>query len=93
MSDPAMKPPLKWWQDDVGDTSMMRIGAMIGVWCGALCVIAGVALAIVEVVIQSKVTAAGVALAGIGAGLIGTVLATKALQRGAEAKIAAAAAA
>lgn len=91
MSDAPQKPPLKWWQDDSGDTSMMRIGAMIGVWCGALALLAGITLAIVEVAMQSKVTA-GVSLAGIGAGLIGTVLATKALQRGAEAKIAAAAA-
>jgi hypothetical protein len=78
---------VKWYQDDAGDPSMMRVGAMIGVVVGGLAVMAGVVLAVVEVATQAKVTA-GATLASIGAGLIGTVLGMKALQRGAEAKIA-----
>ena len=77
---------LKWYQDDSGDTSMMRIGAMVGVVVGGAAVLAGVALAIGEVVTQARVTA-GATVAGIGAGLITTVLGMKALQRNAEAKV------
>lgn len=78
---------MKWYQDDSGDPSMMRIGAMIGLAVGGLAVLCGVALAIGEVVAQAKVVA-GAAVAGIGAGLITTCLGMKALQRQAEAKIA-----
>lgn len=78
---------LKWYMDDSGDTSMLRIGAMIGVLAGALVTLAGAALAVYEVITQAKVTA-GATICGVGAGLIGTVLAMKALQRQAEAKIA-----
>ena len=77
---------LKWYQDDGGDTSMMRIGAMIGIIAGGIAVLVGAVLAIYEVATQAKVTA-GATMAGIGAGLIGTVLGMKALQRSAEAKI------
>ena len=77
---------LKWYQDDSGDTSMMRIGAMVGVVVGGAAVLAGVVLAILEVGNQWKVTA-GATVAGIGAGLITTVLGMKALQRNAEAKV------
>jgi ABC-type spermidine/putrescine transport system permease subunit II len=77
---------LKWYQDDSGDTSMLRIGAMIGVCVGALAVLIGVILAVVEVAMEAHVQA-GATVAGIGSGLIGTVLGMKALQRMAEAKI------
>jgi|GEM_PF-5595966 hypothetical protein len=87
MSDVAPHKPLRWSQDDNGDISMMRIGAMIGVCVGGAAVVAGIVLAIYEVASQAKVTE-GVALAGVGAGLISLALTTKALQRGAEAKIA-----
>ncbi len=87
MSDAAPNKPLKWFMDDDGDTSMMRIGAMVGVVVGGLMVLVGGALAIYEVLTQAKVQA-GATIAGIGAGLITFVLGCKALQRGAEAKIA-----
>ena len=77
---------LKWYQDDSSDVSMMRIGAMVGVIVGGVAVLAGVILAVGEVVTQAKVTA-GATVAGIGAGLISTVLGMKALQRNAEAKV------
>jgi hypothetical protein len=85
--DMAMVDHLKWYQDDDGDTSMMRIGAMIGIIVGGLSVLTGAVLAIYEVATQAKVTA-GATVAGIGAGLVTAVLGMKALQRGAEAKIA-----
>ena len=77
---------LRWYQDDSGDTSMMRIGAMVGVVVGGLAVLVGAVLCIYEVLNQAKVTA-GATVAGIGAGLITTVLGMKALQRNAEAKV------
>jgi hypothetical protein len=77
---------LRWYQDDAGDTSFMRIGAMIGVITGALSILVGATLAVYEVLTQAKVTE-GATVAGIGAGLITTVLGMKALQRQAEAKI------
>jgi len=64
---------------------MMRIGAMIGVFVGALAVIVGAVLAVYEVATQAKVTA-GTTVAGTGSGLVIGVLGMKAWQRNSEAK-------
>lgn len=77
---------LKWYQDDDGDTSMMRIAAMIGVLAGGLAVIVGAALACYEVLTSAKVQAGGT-VATVGAGLIAAALGCKALQRAAEARM------
>ena len=78
---------LKWYVDDNNDISLGRIGVAVGIAIGGLLALAGGALAIYEVIVQPKILG-GVALAGIGAGLIGTSLACKAWQRQAEARIA-----
>jgi hypothetical protein len=92
MSDtPPIVVHLKWWQDDDGDTSFMRIGAMVALILGGMIVLTGLTLAVHEVITQPKTVVAGVALVGIGSGMITGTLASKALQRRAEAQIAAAA--
>ena len=78
---------LKWYQDDAGDTSIGRIGFAIGVIVAGLAVILGGGLAVVET-LGKYGTANGVAIVGIGAGLMTTAFGFKAWQRQAEAKIA-----
>jgi len=78
---------LKWYQDDYGDTSFMRIGAMVAICLGGLIILTGLFVAIYEEIKQAKIVD-GVALTGIGVGLITAALGFKALQRGAEARIA-----
>jgi len=78
---------LKWYQDDAGDTSIGRIGFAVGVFTAGLVVFVGGGLAIVETLGKFG-TANGVALAGIGSGMMVAAFGFKAWQRQAEAKIA-----
>ncbi len=77
---------LKWYMDDSGDTSMIRIGAMIGVVSGGIAVLAGVVVVVFEAFAKTG-TSIGSTLAGVGGGLISLALGCKALQRAAEAKM------
>jgi len=78
---------LKWYQDDDGDTSLMRIGALVAIIFGGIIIIAGLFTAIYEEIVNAKIVD-GVALTGLGTALITGALGFKALQRASEAKIA-----
>lgn len=77
---------MRWWQDDSGSASMMRIGAMIAIILGCMIVLTGLTLSCVEVAYQLKIQS-GTLLVGSGTALILSALGFKALQRQAEAKI------
>lgn len=65
---------MKWWQDNLGNVSMMRIGGMIGIVTGAaLSLMGGIAMFI-------QAPAAGTAMS-VGAGLITGVAFAKGLQK------------
>lgn len=77
----------KWYQDGEGDTSTMRILAMLAGGTGALTSIAGVAVVAVGAVITLRgspdgvaLCAQGVALAAVGAGTAGLGELSKAWQ-------------
>ena len=87
MSDPATHKPLKWYQDDDGDTSLGRIVVLMGVLLGILITLSGAALLVWETLTKAG-TNNGFALAGAGIGLISAAFALKGWQRVSEAKIA-----
>lgn len=86
MSDASIKVPLKWWMDDSGDVSFMRVAGMVALILGGVTILVGLFLAVWEEMTPTKVVA-GIALVGIGSGMITGVLTAKALQRRAEAQI------
>ena len=78
---------LKWYQDGEGDTSTMRVLAMLAGGVGALTVVVGLGIAVVGAILTWRarsegvaLVAQGVALAAVGAGTAGLGELSKAWQ-------------
>lgn len=74
----------KWFESVEGETSMMRVMAMLGTCIGAFVAVAGVAVGLITMFSTRDGTGMAIAFVSAGAGLITGLGFAKSLQRGNE---------